>query len=198
MQSASTSTRRRRPWFSAWTRSRKFQALDRSQPVLPMMPGVLERRSHDYIRAGTTTLFAALEVATGKVIGSLHRRHRPTGRAPSIRAVRSAPPSARSPLTNSGAGPPSHGAGPRRRADVRGVDRRPGSARGLGGMQSPSGACRDGLRRVGADGKVTEVHSIWFGLVLSHQMQMQMQMRVGVRLGRPFCWLVVLRAAIRG
>jgi transposase len=54
----------------------QIQALDRSQPVLPMMPGVPERRSHDYIRAGMTTLFAALEVATGKVIGSLHRRHR--------------------------------------------------------------------------------------------------------------------------
>lgn len=54
----------------------QIQALDRSQPVLPMMPGVPERRSRDYVRAGTTTLFAALEVATGKVIGSLHRRHR--------------------------------------------------------------------------------------------------------------------------
>jgi transposase len=54
----------------------QIQALDRSQPVLPMMPGIPERRSHDYVRAGTTTLFAALEVATGKVIGSLHRRHR--------------------------------------------------------------------------------------------------------------------------
>lgn len=54
----------------------QIQALDRSQPVLPMMPGVPERRSHDYVRAGTPTLFAALEVATGKVIGSLHRRHR--------------------------------------------------------------------------------------------------------------------------
>jgi transposase len=54
----------------------QIQALDRSQPVLPMMPGVPERRSHDYVRSGTTTLFAALEVATGKVIGSLHRRHR--------------------------------------------------------------------------------------------------------------------------
>ncbi|MGY3062450.1 transposase [Streptomyces sp. TE3672] len=41
-----------------------------------MMPGVPERRSHDYVRAGTTTLFAALEAATGKVIGSPHRRHR--------------------------------------------------------------------------------------------------------------------------
>ncbi len=54
----------------------QIQALDRSQPVLPMVPGAPERRSHDYLRAGTTTLFAALEVATGKVIGSLHRRHR--------------------------------------------------------------------------------------------------------------------------
>lgn len=56
----------------------QIQALDRSQPVLPMMPGVPERRGHDYIRAGTSTVFAAFEVATGKVIGSLHRRHRTT------------------------------------------------------------------------------------------------------------------------
>ncbi|NGO73935.1 IS630 family transposase [Streptomyces boncukensis] len=56
----------------------QIQALDRSQPVLPMMPGAAERRSHDYVRAGTTTLFAALDTATGKVIGSLHRRHRAT------------------------------------------------------------------------------------------------------------------------
>ncbi|GAT67234.1 endonuclease DDE [Planomonospora sphaerica] len=54
----------------------QIQALNRSQPVLPMMPGVPERQTCDYIRHGTTTLFAALEVATGKVIGSLHRRHR--------------------------------------------------------------------------------------------------------------------------
>jgi transposase len=54
----------------------QIQALDRSQPVLSMMPGVPERATHDYVRAGTTTLFAALEVATGKVIGSLHRGHR--------------------------------------------------------------------------------------------------------------------------
>jgi transposase len=53
-----------------------IQALDRSAPVLPMMPGMPERRTHDYARAGTTTLFAALDVATGQVIGSLHRRHR--------------------------------------------------------------------------------------------------------------------------
>jgi transposase len=53
-----------------------IQALDRSAPVLPMMPGMPERRTHDYVRSGTTTLFAALDVATGQVIGSLHRRHR--------------------------------------------------------------------------------------------------------------------------
>ncbi|MFI1414961.1 IS630 family transposase [Streptomyces sp. NPDC020707] len=54
----------------------QIQALNRTQPVLPMMPGLPQRVTHDYVRAGTTTLFAALEVATGKVIGSLHRRHR--------------------------------------------------------------------------------------------------------------------------
>ena len=51
----------------------QIQALGRSQPVLPMMPGVPQRVTHDYVRAGTTTWFAAPEVATGKVIGSLHR-----------------------------------------------------------------------------------------------------------------------------
>ena len=54
----------------------QIQALDRTQPVLPMMPGMPERRTHDYMRHGTTTLFAALDIATGKVIGQLHRRHR--------------------------------------------------------------------------------------------------------------------------
>jgi transposase len=54
----------------------QIQALDRTQPVLPLAPGVPERRTHDYMRHGTTTLFAALDVATGKVIGRLHRRHR--------------------------------------------------------------------------------------------------------------------------
>jgi transposase len=53
-----------------------IQALDRSAPVLPMMPGMPERRTHDYVRAGVTRLFAALDVASGLVIGSLHRRHR--------------------------------------------------------------------------------------------------------------------------
>jgi transposase len=53
-----------------------IQALDRSAPVLPMMPGMPERRTHDYLRSATTTLFAALDVASGRVIGSLHRRQR--------------------------------------------------------------------------------------------------------------------------
>ena len=54
------------------------QALDRSQPVLPMMPGMPERRSHDYVRHGTTSLFAAFNIADGSVISELHRRHRAT------------------------------------------------------------------------------------------------------------------------
>lgn len=54
----------------------QIQALDRTAPLLPMRPGQVERRTHDYKRHGTTSLFAALDVATGKVIGSLHRRHR--------------------------------------------------------------------------------------------------------------------------
>ena len=54
----------------------QIQALDRSQPILPLRPGQAERRTHDYVRHGTTSLFAALDVATGKVIGELHRRHR--------------------------------------------------------------------------------------------------------------------------
>jgi transposase/transcriptional regulator with XRE-family HTH domain len=54
----------------------QVQALDRSQPVLPILPGTPERRTHDYVRHGVTSLFAALDIATGQVIGSLHRRHR--------------------------------------------------------------------------------------------------------------------------
>jgi transposase len=53
-----------------------IQALDRSQPVLPMMPGMPERRTHDYARNGVTSLFAAFNIADGTVIGELHRRHR--------------------------------------------------------------------------------------------------------------------------
>ena len=54
----------------------QIQALDRTQPILALAPGIPERRTHDYMRHGTTTLFAALDIATGEVIGELHRRHR--------------------------------------------------------------------------------------------------------------------------
>src|SRR5512138_3571090 len=54
----------------------QIQALDRTQPILPLAPGVPERRTHDYMRHGTTTLFAALDIATGKVIGQTQSRHR--------------------------------------------------------------------------------------------------------------------------
>jgi transposase len=54
----------------------QIQALDRTAPLLPMRPGQVERRSHDYTRHGTTSLFAAFDVASGRVLGQLHRRHR--------------------------------------------------------------------------------------------------------------------------
>ena len=54
----------------------QIQALDRTQPILPMLPGMPERRTHDYKRFGTTSLFAALDVASGFVIGKCYRRHR--------------------------------------------------------------------------------------------------------------------------
>src|SRR6202008_1414278 len=54
----------------------QIQALDRTQPLLPMRPGQPERRTHDYVRHGTSSLFAALNIATGEVIGCCHRRHR--------------------------------------------------------------------------------------------------------------------------
>jgi transposase len=56
----------------------QIQALDRTQPTLPMRPGQAERRTFDYKRHGTTSLFAALDVASGKIIGEVHRRHRST------------------------------------------------------------------------------------------------------------------------
>ena len=52
------------------------QALDRTAPVLPLMPGVPQRRTHDYRRCGTTDLFAALDAATGEVVASMSPRHR--------------------------------------------------------------------------------------------------------------------------
>ena len=54
----------------------QIQALDRTRPLLPMRPGQVERRTHDYLRHGTTSLFAALDAKTGRVIGRYHRRHR--------------------------------------------------------------------------------------------------------------------------
>jgi transposase len=54
----------------------QIQALDRTQPILPMAPGLPERATHDYKRHGTSSLYAALDVSTGEVIGSLHSRHR--------------------------------------------------------------------------------------------------------------------------
>lgn len=54
----------------------QIQALDRTQPLLPLRPGQVERRTHDYARHGTTSLFAALDLRTGRVTGECHRRHR--------------------------------------------------------------------------------------------------------------------------
>jgi transposase len=54
----------------------QIHALDRTQPLLPMRPGQVERRSHDYQRHSTTSLFAALDIATGRVIGRCYHRHR--------------------------------------------------------------------------------------------------------------------------
>lgn len=54
----------------------QIQALDRTAPILPMMPGVPERATHDYVRHGASSLFAALDLASGKVIGSMHTKHR--------------------------------------------------------------------------------------------------------------------------
>ena len=54
----------------------QIQALNRTQPVFPMLPGTPARASHDYVRYGKSSLYAALDLATGKIIGSLHARHR--------------------------------------------------------------------------------------------------------------------------
>jgi len=77
----------------------QVQVLARTSPVLPMMPGMPERRTHDYVRHGVTSLFAAFNIADGTVISSIHRRHRaiefkkflakidteiPDGRAPGL------------------------------------------------------------------------------------------------------------------
>jgi transposase len=56
----------------------QIQALDRTAPILPMLPGTPQRASHDYKRFGTSSLYAALDIGSGKLIGSLHARHRAT------------------------------------------------------------------------------------------------------------------------
>lgn len=56
-------------------RRRRWEAIDRTAPILPLLPGTPARASHDYIRHGTTSLFAALDVASGSVITAHHRRH---------------------------------------------------------------------------------------------------------------------------
>jgi transposase len=61
---------------ASWRTKSQIQALDRTAPIFPMMPGTPARASHDYKRAGTSSLYAALDIASGKVIGSLHARHR--------------------------------------------------------------------------------------------------------------------------
>ena len=71
----------------------QIQALDRTRPLLPLRPGQVERRTHDYVRHGTTSLFAALDARTGQVIGQCHRR--PPGRGipqvPRCHRVRAVP-----------------------------------------------------------------------------------------------------------
>ena len=70
----------------------QIQALDRTQPLLPLAPGIPERRTHDYERHGTTTLFAAYDIATGAVIGETHRRHRSTEFLQFLRTVEASVP----------------------------------------------------------------------------------------------------------
>ncbi len=70
--------RRSGRWCCVWMRSRRSRPSTGPSPVLQMMPGAPERATHDYMWAGTTTLFAAFD-ASGQVIGSLHRRHRGFG-----------------------------------------------------------------------------------------------------------------------
>jgi transposase len=70
----------------------QIQALDRTQPLLPMRPGQAERRSHDYKRHGTTSLFAALDVASGSVIGQCFARHRAKEFSSFLRQIEAAVP----------------------------------------------------------------------------------------------------------
>lgn len=71
----------------------QIQALDRTQPILPLAPGRPERRTHNSMRHGTPTLFAALDIATGVVIGRLNRRHRSTEFLKFLRVIETQVPS---------------------------------------------------------------------------------------------------------
>ena len=66
------------PWWMCVDEKTQIQALNRTAPVFPMLPGTPARATHDYVRHGTSSLYAALDVTTGKVIGALHSRHRAT------------------------------------------------------------------------------------------------------------------------
>ncbi len=66
----------RRPTQMNVDEKSQIQALDRTAPLLPLRPGQAERRTHDYKRHGTSSVFAALDAQSGKVIGQTHRRHR--------------------------------------------------------------------------------------------------------------------------
>ena len=70
----------------------QIQALDRSQPLLPMRPGLPERRTHDYQRHGTASLFAALDIATGRVIGKCYPQHRAVEFRKLLRVIEAAVP----------------------------------------------------------------------------------------------------------
>ena len=72
----------------------QIQALERTQPILPLAPGIPARRTHDYMRHGTTTLFAALDIASGEVIGELHRRHRSSEFLQFLRTIEASVPAA--------------------------------------------------------------------------------------------------------
>jgi transposase len=63
-------------WCCAWTKSRRSKRSIARSPCCPMRPGQVERRTHDYTRHGTTTLFAALDATSGEIIGEFHQRHR--------------------------------------------------------------------------------------------------------------------------
>ena len=77
--SVSTSTRRENAVVLSVDEKSQVQALARSQPAFPMMPGMPEKRTHDYVRHGTTTFFAALEMATGQVTAAVKTTTSPPG-----------------------------------------------------------------------------------------------------------------------